>query len=107
MIGLKSREITFQQYRENLAKAGVFRWVTNIHEHKRYYYTFDNSLLFTESIQNATNLSTLNHNVRFLPCQHQGVGIIPIRVRAKPCVHRFNYSRTLRREVPRRGCGHS
>ena len=25
--------------------------VTNIHEHKRYYYTFDNSLLFTESIQ--------------------------------------------------------
>ena len=36
---LKSREITFQQYRENLAKAGVFRWVTNIHEHKRYYYT--------------------------------------------------------------------
>ena len=39
--------------------------VTNIHEHKRYYYTFDNSLLFTESIQNITlNLSTLNHNVR-------------------------------------------
>ena len=74
---LKSEEITFQQYRENLAKAGVFRWVTNIHEHKRYYYTFDNSLLFTESIQNTTtNLSTLNHNVRFLPCQHRGVGIM-------------------------------
>ena len=49
----------------------------NIHEHKRYYYTFDNSLLFTESIQNDyTNLSTLNHNVRFLPCQHRGVGIM-------------------------------
>ena len=70
---LKSREITFQQYRENLAKAGVFRWVTNIHEHKRYCYTFDNSLLFTESIQNTINLSTLNHNVRFLPCQHQAL----------------------------------
>ena len=53
---LKSREITFQQYRENLAKNGVFRWVTNIHEHKRYYYTFDNSLLFTESIQNTTQI---------------------------------------------------
>ena len=52
---LKSREITFQQYRENLAKAGVFRWVTNIHEHKRYYYTFDNSLLFS-SIQNTTQI---------------------------------------------------
>ena len=23
-----------QQYKENLAKAEVFRWVTNIHEHK-------------------------------------------------------------------------
>ena len=53
---LKSREITFQQYRENLAKA-EFRWVTNIqNEHKRYYYTFDNSLLFTESIQNTTQI---------------------------------------------------
>ena len=37
-----------KQYRENLAKAGVFRWVTNIHEHKRYYYTFDNSLFTGE-----------------------------------------------------------
>ena len=73
---LKSREITFQQYRENLAKAGVFRWVTNIHEHKRYYYTFDNSLLFTESIQNTTQIFLLNHNVRFLPCQHRGVDIM-------------------------------
>ena len=45
------------------------------HEHKRYYYTFDNSLLFTEAFR-TTNLSTLNHNVRFLPCQHRGVGIM-------------------------------
>ena len=36
---LKSREITFQQYRENLAKAGFSDEFTNIHEHKRYYYT--------------------------------------------------------------------
>ena len=58
-------------------------------EHKRYYYTFDNSLLFTESIsEHYTNLSTLNHNVRFLPCQHRGVGIMQY-VYAKPCVHRF------------------
>ena len=92
---LKSEEITFLANGENLAKAGVFRWVTNIHEHKRYYYTFDNSLLFTESSEeHYTNLSTLNHNVRFLPCQHRGVGNT-IRVRAKPMAHRFNYSRTL------------
>ena len=30
-------------------------------EHKRYYYAFDNSLLFTQGIQNTTgSLSTLN-----------------------------------------------
>ena len=45
---LKSREITFTLFWK-IFKAGVFRWVTNIHEHKRYYYAFDNSLLFTES----------------------------------------------------------
>ena len=56
MIPEIKREITFQQYRENLAKAGVFRWVTNIHEHKRYYYAFDNSLLFTQNIQNTTQI---------------------------------------------------
>ena len=52
---LKSREITFQQYRENLLKQ-EFSDNINIHEHKRYYYTFDNSLLFTESIQNTTQI---------------------------------------------------
>ena len=26
--------------------------------------------------EHYTNLSTLNHNVRFLPCQHRGVGIM-------------------------------
>ena len=52
---LKSK-ITFQQYRKILLKQEFFRWVTNIHEHKRYYYTFDNSLLFTESIQNTTQI---------------------------------------------------
>ena len=52
---LKSRN-HISAIQENLAKAGSFRWVTNIHEHKRYYYTFDNSLLFTESIQNTTQI---------------------------------------------------
>ena len=40
--------------------------VINIHEHKRYYYTFDNSLLFTESIQNTTQIfPRQTYNVRF------------------------------------------
>ena len=55
MMKFEVREITFQQYRENLAKAGVFRWVTNIHEHKDITI-HDNSLLFTESIQNTTQI---------------------------------------------------
>ena len=98
---LKSREITFQQYRENLAKAGVFRWHINIHEHKRYYYTFDNSLLFTgEHSEHYTNLSTLNHNVRFLPVSALGRWHNAIRVRAKPCVHRLIIPGHSRREVP-------
>ena len=53
---LKSREIQyFINTGKNLAKAGVFRWVTNIREYKRYYHTFDNSLLI-ESIQNTTQI---------------------------------------------------
>ena len=102
---LKSREITFQQYRVP-AKAGVFRWVTNIHEHKRYYYTFDNSLLFTERPEHYTNLSTLNHNVRFLPCQHRGVGIMQYVYALKPCIVLIIPGHS-RREFPRQGCGYS
>ena len=53
------------------------------------------------ALEHYTNLSTLNHNVGFFRVStrrwHNA-----IRVRAKPCVHRFNYSRTLR-EVPRQG----
>ena len=48
---------------------------TNIHEHKGYYYTFDNSLLFTEHSEHY-RIFPLNHNVQFLPYQHQGVGIM-------------------------------
>ena len=38
-----SQEITFQQYRENLAKAGFSDGLQISARHKRYYYTFDNS----------------------------------------------------------------
>ena len=42
---LKSKRNHFSNTGKILLKQS-FRWVTNIHEHKRYYYTFDNSLLF-------------------------------------------------------------
>ena len=75
-------------------------------QHKRYYYT-DNSLLFTESIQNThTNLSTLNYNVRFLPCQHRGVGISQY-VYALNLVCIVLIIPGHSREVPCQGCGHS
>ena len=60
-----------------------------------------NSLLFTEHSEHYTNLSTLNHSDPVSSVSAPGRWRNAIRVRAKPCVHRFNYSRTLRREVPR------
>ena len=70
---------------------------------KDCYYTFDNSLLFTESIQNTTQPSTLNHNVQFLPCQHRGVGIMQYVYALNP-VASFYYSRTLPQRSSRQGC---
>ena len=64
----------------------------------------DNSLLTEISGEHYTNLSTLNHNVRFLPCQHRGVGIMQY-VRAKPRIS-FTIPDTPA-EAPRQGCGHS
>ena len=54
MIGFEIKKSHFN-YGENLAKAGVFEWVTNIHEHKGYY-AFDNSLLFTESVETLAQI---------------------------------------------------
>ena len=45
----------------------------NIHEHKRYYYTFDNSLLFTESIQNTTQIFPFKSPRRFLHYQRRAL----------------------------------
>ena len=53
---LKIREITFQAHRENLTKQEFSDGLQISKEHKRYYYTFDNSLIFTESIQNTTQI---------------------------------------------------
>ena len=51
---LKSREITFT-IQENLAKA-EFSDGLQISMNIKIQYTFDNSLLFTESIQNTTQI---------------------------------------------------
>ena len=68
--------------------------------------TFDNSLLFTEH-WDYTNLSTLNHNVRFLPCQHRGVGIMQYVYALNPVCIVLIIPGHSRRGFPRRDCGHS
>ena len=55
MIGW-NQEKSFQQYRKILLKQEFSDGLQISAEHKRYYYTFDNSLLFTESIQNTTQI---------------------------------------------------
>ena len=52
---LKSREITFQLM-ENLAKAGVSDGLQISHEHKRYYYTFDNSYYLLRAFRTPTQI---------------------------------------------------
>ena len=62
--------------------------VTNIHEHKRYYYNFDNSLLFTEHLEHYTNLSTLKSASSIFRVSTGAVGT-QSRVRAKPVCASF------------------
>lgn len=35
-----------------LANAGVFRWVTDVNDNKRRYYSIDNTLLYIEDVEN-------------------------------------------------------
>ena len=59
------------------------------------------------SIQNTTQIFPLNHNVRFLPCQHRGVGIMQYVYALNPVCIVLIVPGHSRREVPRQGCGHS
>lgn len=47
-----SGKSTFREYCITLASAGVFRWVTDVNDNKRCYYSFDNSILYIEDIEN-------------------------------------------------------
>ena len=60
-----------------------------------------------EHSEHYTNLSTLNHNVRFLPCLYRGVGIMQYVYALNPVCIVLIIPGHSRREVPRRGCGHS
>ena len=79
---LKSREITFQQYRENLASWGTDGLQISA-EHKRYYYTFDNSLLFTGNVRTTTQIFPAKSQRPVSSVSAPGRWHNAIRVRAK------------------------
>ena len=96
---LKSK-ITFQQYRENLAKAGFsdgLQISMNIKDITIpliiHYYLLRAFRTLLKSFHAKSQRPV------FFPCS-TGARHNAIRVRAKPCVHRFNYSRTLPQRIP-------
>ena len=104
---LKSREITFQQYRKILLKQSFsdgLQISMNIKDITMpliiHYYLLRHS-------EHYTNLSTLNHNVRFLPCQHRGVGIMQYVYALNPVCIVLIIPGHSAEKFPRRSCEHS
>ncbi len=44
--------LSFHDYCTTLAEAGVFKWVTDINNNTRLYYSHDNSVLYIEDVEN-------------------------------------------------------
>ena len=68
--GLKSREITFQQYRKILLKQEFSDGLQISMNIKDITIPLIIHYYLLKAFRTLHNLSTLNHNVRFLPCQH-------------------------------------
>ena len=94
-IEMKSREIIFLAIQGKILLKQEFSTVINIHEHKRYYHTFDNSLLFTETFRTLHKSFHAKIITSGFFRVSTGRWYNAIRVRAKPQVYRFNYSWTL------------
>ena len=74
---LKSREITFQQYRENLAKAGVFRWLQISMNIKDITIPLIIHYYLLRASENTTQIFPRQIITSgFFLCQHRGVGIM-------------------------------
>ena len=103
---LKSREITFSSNTGKiLLKQEFSDRFTNIHEHKDITIPLINYYLLLRAFR-TLQIFPLNHNVRFLPCQHRGVGIMQYVYALNPVCIVLIIPGHSRREVPRRGCGH-
>ena len=103
---LKSREITFQQYGKILLKTRFSDGLQISMNIKDITIPLIIHYYLLRAFRTLPNLSTLNHNVRFLPCQHRGVGIMQYVYALNPvCIVLIIPGHS--REVPRQGCGHS
>ena len=107
---LKSREITFQQYREKILLKQEFSDGLQISMNIKditipliiHYYLLRAFRTLHKSFH------ALNHNVRFLPCQHRGVGIMQYVYALNPVCIVLIIPGHSRREVPiQRLSGHS
>ncbi|MBF9186403.1 DUF1398 family protein, partial [Klebsiella pneumoniae] len=45
-----ARAINFEQYCRDLASAGVFKWIVDLEEETRHYWSKDNTLLYKECL---------------------------------------------------------
>ena len=81
LIELKSREITFSAIQGKILLKQEFSDELQISTNIKDIAIRDDSLLFTESIQNTTQIFPLSHNVRFLPVSAPGRWHNAIRVR--------------------------
>ena len=103
---LKSREITFQQW-ENLAKTEFSDGLQISMNIKDITIPLIIHYYLLRAFRTLHKSFTLNHNVRFLPCRHRGVGIIQYVYALNPVCIVLIIPGHSRREVPRQGCGHS
>ncbi len=52
-----ARAINFEQYCRDLASAGVFKWIVDLEEETRHYWSKDNTLLYKECLMPPEQVS--------------------------------------------------
>lgn len=56
-----SGNITYAQFRREMAKAGVFKWAVDLKRSTRLYWSRDNELLYDENITNPLNVGDVEN----------------------------------------------
>ena len=103
---LKSREITFQQYRKILLKQEFSDGLQISMNIKDITIPLIIHYYLLRAFRTLHKSFHVNHNVRFLPCQHRGVGIMQYVYALNPVCIVLIIPSTPQRSS-RQGCGHS